>query len=127
MADKLFTVNEGIKTGILDHANVLLGNAAGSDFFAMPNDGKTVLVCICTTTPKAITFSAVKDKYGRTETLEVTPTASKTSIIGPFLPELWNTSITINTTVYYGVLKFKPATGGLETDLYLAVRVAEPT
>lgn len=130
MTDQIMTVVDAVKAGILDVGGddaVKLGNAASTDFFVMPNDGETVLVCVCGTAPKAITFSAVADKYGRTETLVVTPGASKTSIIGPFLPELWNTSVTIATVVYHGVLKFKPADGGLETDLYLAVRVAEPT
>lgn len=130
MTDKVFDITEAVKAGILDvggHANVLEGNAAGTDFFVMPNDGKTVLVCVCGATPKAITFTAVPDKYGRTETLIVSPGDSKTSIIGPFMPELWNTSVTIATIVYHGVLKFKPADGGLVTDLYLAVRVAKPT
>lgn len=122
MTDQTFVITEAVKAGILDvggHANALAGNAAGTDFFIMPNDGKTVLACVCDATPKAITFTAVPDKYGRTETLEVTPGASKTSIIGPFMPELWNDSS--------GCLKFKPADGGLATDIYLAVRVAKPT
>lgn len=122
MTDKVFDITEAVKAGILDvggHANVLEGNAAGTDFFVMPNDGKTVLVCVCGESPKVITFTAVPDKYGRTETLTVTPGTSKTSVIGPFMPELWNDSS--------GCLKFKPADGGLVTDLYLAVRVGKPT
>ena len=122
MADQTFVVTEGIKAGILDvsaHANKILGNAAGSDFFVMPNDGKTVLVCAVGAASKLITFTPVDDKYGRTETLTVQPVDSKTSITGPFLPELWNQS--------NGTIKFKPAASGLATDIYLAVRVGNPT
>ena len=125
MTDKLMTVVPAVKAGILDvgaNADALGGDAAGTDYFFMPNDGKTVLVCVCGVTPKQITFTAVKDKYGRTETLAVTPGASETGIIGPFLPELWNQS-----TVYPGAVKFQPAEGGQATDKYLAVRVSNPT
>ncbi len=121
MADQTLTVTEGIKAGILDvtaHANVKLGNSAGTDYFYMPNDGKTVLVCVVGALAKQITFTPVTDKFGRTETLAVTPTASKTSVIGPFLPELWNQAT--------GCIKFQPAAGGLATDYYLALRVGTP-
>lgn len=117
MADKTLVATQCLKTGILDvtaHANALAGNAAGTDNFFMPNDGRTVLVVVGGAGPKVITFTAVNDKYGRTETLTVTPTTSKTSVIGPFMPELWNTS---------GILTFKPADGGAATDTYLALRV----
>ena len=122
MADQTFVVVDVTKDGILDvsaHPNKLLGNAAGTDFFRMPNDGRTVLVCAVGTAAKLITFEAVLDKYGRTEALTVQPVDSKTSIIGPFLPEIWND--------VGGHIKFKPAGGGLATDIYLAVRVANPT
>ncbi len=121
MADQTLTVTEGIKAGILDitaHANVKLGNSAATDYFYMPNDGKTVLVCVVGASAKAITFTPVVDRFGRTETLTVTPTSSKTSVIGPFLPELWNQS--------NGCIKFQPAAGGLVTDFYLALRVGTP-
>ena len=117
MADQTFVVTDALKTGILDvtvHANKLLGDAAGAEFFIMPNDGKTVLVCVVGAAAKALTFTAVSNKYGRTETLIVTPTASKTSVIGPFKPHLFNTD---------GAVKFKPAANGLNTDIYLALRV----
>jgi len=119
MADQTMVVTEAIKAGLLDvsaHANAKLGNSAGSDYFYMPNDGKTVLVCAVGASAKAITFTPVTDRFGRTETLAVTPTSSKTSIIGPFVPELWNQS--------NGCVKFQPAAGGLATDIYLAVRVS---
>lgn len=117
MADQTFTITDGLKTGILDvtaHADKKLGNAAGSDFFIMPNDGKTVLVVVGGASAKAITFTAVANRYGRTETLVVSPTVSKTSIIGPFRPHLFNTD---------GAVKFKPATSGDVGDTYLALRV----
>jgi len=118
MADQTFVVTDAIKTGILDvtaHANKLLGDAAGADYFYMPNDGKTVLVCVVGAAAKAITFTPVLNKYGRTEVLVVTPTASKTSVIGPFKPHLFNQT--------NGMVKLQPAAGGLATDIYLALRV----
>ena len=122
MADQTFTVTEGIKAGLLDmalHANVLAGNAAGTDYFRIPNDGKVVLVVVGGAGAKQLTFTAVTDKFGRTETLTPTPTASKTSVIGPFNPDLWNQAD--------GAVIFKPAAGGLVTDKYLVVRVGNPT
>ena len=122
MADQTLVITEAVKAGILNvagHANAKAGNAAGSDYFYMPNDGETVLVCVCGAAAKQLTFTAVLDKYGRTETLTPTPGSSLTSIIGPFLPEIWNQS--------NGAIKFQPAAGGLVTDLYLAVRVAKPS
>lgn len=119
MADQIMKVVDGLKTGILDvtaHANALIGTAAGTDDFLMPNDGKTVLVVVCTAgASSAITFTAVANKWGRTETLVVTPTVSKTSVIGPFPPRLWNNSD--------GQVEFDPAGGGTATDYYLALRV----
>jgi len=122
MADITMTVTEGVKAGIVDVAvatNKVLGNAAGTDSFYMPNDGKVELLCVVGASSKAITFTAVTDKFGRTETLVVTPTASKSSMIGPFLPDVWNQA--------NGCVKFQPAAGGLNTDIYLAVRVGNPT
>lgn len=126
MADTTFTVTEAVKAGIMDVKDIaiapyrLLGNAAGTDDFLMPNDGKTFLLIVGGAAASAVTFEQVKDKYGRSETtyLTFTPTASKTSLVGPFLPELWNQ--------HGGLLRFKPA-AGQATDYYLAVRVAQPT
>ncbi len=118
MADIFMTVVDAVKTGILDVAangSAVAGNAAGTDDFFFANDGKTVLACAVGAAAKQLVFTAVPDKYGRTETLSPTPTASKQSIIGPFPPELFNHP--------GGYVKFKPAAGGLVTDLYLAVRV----
>jgi len=122
MGDITMVVTEAIKAGLLDvegHANTVEGDDAVTDNFFMPNDGKTVLVAVCGAAPKLITFTAVADRYGRTETLTVQPTADKTTVTGPFLPELWNNAA--------HQIVFKPAAGGLSTDLYLAVRVGTPT
>ena len=123
MADITMTVTQAIKAGILDvtaHANAKVGNAAGTDYFYFPNDGKTVLVVVGGAGAKAITFYPIGDKFGRTESLTVSVTASKTSVIGPFLPDIWNQGGN-------GFIKFQPAAGGLITDYYLALRVSNPT
>lgn len=122
MADQIMTLTEGIKAGFADlsaAANAKLGNSASTDYFYFPNDGKVVLVAIVGATPKQITFTPVVDRFGRTETLAPTPTASKTAVYGPFLPELWNDA--------NGRVKFQPAAGGLATDIYVALHVASPT
>jgi len=121
MADQIMTVKDLTKAGVPDisaDANAKAGNAAGTDYFYFPNDGKTVLVAVVGAAPKQITFTPVADRYGRTETLAPTPTASKTAIYGPFNPELWNDT--------NGRVKFQPAAGGLATDIYIACRVANP-
>lgn len=118
MADQTMTVVVADKNGPLDcgaHASSKAGNAASTDYFYMPNDGKTVLCCVCGALAKQLTIDAINDKFGRTETLAPTPTSSGTTILGPFPPELWNQS--------NGCLRFKPAAGGLATDKYLAVRI----
>lgn len=122
MADDVtMTVVEATKAGIDvgEHEKAVAGNAADDAYFIMPNDGKTILACVCVTGPAEIVFTAVKDKYGRTETLAITPGTDKTTIIGPFMPELWNDET--------GCLKFQAGAGtGVVTDKYLAVRVAKP-
>ena len=121
MADQIMTVVDLTKAGVPSisaHANAKAGNAAGTDYFYFPNDGKTILVAVVGATPKQITFTPVADRFGRTETLAPTPTASSTAPYGPFDPELWN-----NTN---GMVKFQPAAGGLVTDIYIACRVANP-
>ena len=119
MADQIMTVTDGSKNGVLDitnHANELLGTAAAGDQFLIPNDGRTVLVVVCTAAASsAITFTAITNQWGRTETLVVTPTISNTSVIGPFPPHLWNNVA--------GQVEFDPAGGGTATDHYLALRV----
>ena len=119
MADQTLTVVDGLKTGILNvngHASMKASNAAGADYFYFPNDGKTVIVVVCTAaSSKALTFTPITNQYGRTESLAVTPTISATSVIGPFKPHLFNQS--------NGTVKFQPATSGSATDLLLAIRV----
>jgi len=118
MAVQTFTVVIASKTGIFDisaHASKKLGNSAGADYFIIPNDGKTVLVCVCGAAAKLLTFDVTTNQWGRTETLTSQPTSSGQSIFGPWLPHLFS-----NTA---GQVKFKPAASGLATDIYLAVRV----
>ena len=118
MADQTMTVVDGVKSGVLDitnHASVELGNAAGADDFLMPNDGRTVIVCVCGAAAKQLTITAVVNQWGRTETLTPTPTSNNTSVIGPFPPHLFNNDD--------GQVVFSAAAGGLATDYYLAVRV----
>lgn len=118
MTNQTFTVTDGLKTGILDitaHANVLAGDAAGTDKFYFANDGKTFLAVSGGAAPAAITFTAITNQWGRTETLVVTPTANKFSLIGPFKPHLFNNSS--------GLVEFDPAAGGQADDDYLVVRM----
>ena len=122
MADQTFVVTDAVKAGVLDlgaHANSLAGTAAGADQFLMPNDGKTILVTVCGAGPAVITVTAVPDKYGRTETLTWTPSANVTCCFGPLSPELFNNAS--------GQVEFDPAGGGVATDKYLALRVANPS
>ena len=119
MANQILTVVNAVKTGILDvagNAAAKAGNAAGTDKFYFANDGQTVLVVIGGAAPAAITFTPIVNKYGRTETLVVTPGTSKTSIIGPFKPHLFN-----NTG---GLVEFDTAGSGQADDTYLAVKVS---
>jgi len=105
MADQTFVVTQAVKAGLLDiqaHANVLAGNAAGGDYFYIPNDGHTVLV-IDGVTGDDFTFTAVPNMYGRSETLAPTVAAGKIAILGPWMPELWNQS--------NGCVKMKPTAG----------------
>ena len=118
MADQTFVVTDLVKAGILDitnNANVLAGSAAGSDFFIFPNDGNTFLAVSAGASVKVITFTAITNQWGRTETLTFSPTASKFSLAGPFPPDLFNQSD--------GTVKFKPATSGHADDDYLVVRI----
>ena len=118
MADQIMTVVESSKTGILDvegNGSALAGNAAGTDQFLIPNDGKTVLVVVGGGTPADIVFTPITNQYGRTESLSVTPGTSVTSIIGPFPPRLWNNAA--------GQVEFDPTGGGQAGDTYLAVRI----
>ncbi len=118
MANLVMVVAEVDKDGILDigaHANVRAGDDA--DTFTMPNDGRTVLV-VEAGTGDTFTFTAVPDKFGRTETLAPVVAAGKFAIIGPFLPDLWNDST--------GYITITPTTGNSD-DFLLAVRVNDPS
>jgi len=120
MADQVMTVVPAVKAGILDmsaNASAKAGNAAGGDDFLFPNDGKTVLY-VDGITGDTFTFTAVADKYGRTETLAVVVAVGKNAVIGPFLPDLWNDAA--------GRVTFVPTVGNVG-DKLLAVRVANPT
>jgi len=124
MADQLMVVTQAVKAGILDvagNANVKAGNAAGGDYFYIPNDGHTVLA-IDGVTGDTFTFTAVNDPYGRTETLAPVVAIGKYAILGPFMPELWN----VVSGTYVGCVKFKPTVGNVG-DKLLAVRVTNPT
>lgn len=118
MTDQTFEVTDIVKGGILDitaHANVKLGNSAGADFFIFPNDGNTFLAVSAGASVKVITYTAVLNEWGRTESTTFSPTASKFSLAGPFPPHLFNQSD--------GTVKFKPATSGHVDDQYLVVRI----
>ena len=120
MADQTLTVVNAVKTGILDvagNAAAKAGTAAGADQFLFANDGQTVLMVVGGAGPSAITFTPVLNKFGRTESLVVTPGTNKTSVIGPFKPHLFNNSS--------GQVEFDPAGGGAADDYYLAVRVSK--
>lgn len=119
MANQTMTVTPCLKSGILDitaHANKKAGNAAGTDKFYFANDGLTFLAVAGGAAPAAIAFTAVLNQWGRTETLSVTPTAAKYSLIGPFPPRLFNNSS--------GQVEFDPAAGGQADDTYLVVSVS---
>ena len=122
MADTTLGVTQVAKAGIVDvtaDANAKATNtAAGSDYF-FPNDGKTVLfVVVGATGADTYTFTAVADKYARTEALAPVPAKSTSAIIGPFLPELWNDAA--------GRVKFNLGAGQAD-NFVLAARVSNPT
>ena len=122
MADVTMTLIEPTKSGVLDlagHADVEAGNAAGGSDWYMPNDGNVVLVFIADGAGgDTVTITAVADKYGRTETLAPVVASGKTAIIGPFMPELWNSSP--------GLLKFS-LTSENAADVLAAVKIANPS
>jgi len=121
MAATTLVVTDIDRAGIV---SIAAGNAkatntaAGSDYL-FPNDGKTVLfVVVGAVGADTYTFTAVKDKYGRTETLAPVPAISTTAILGPFLPDLWN-DIAGRVTFNLGA--------GQATNFVHAVRVANPS
>ena len=115
MADQTMIVVTGVKAGVRvdNHANVLHGNAAGADYFLMPNNGKTVLL-VDSATGDTYTFTAIACSHGRTETLAVVVAASCSEAIGPFDPSMWNDA--------NGCVKFKPTVGQV-LDHLLAVSI----
>ena len=121
MAVQTMVVVPAVKAGILDIAadgDALAGNASGGDNWQLPNDGKTVLLVVGGATGDTFTFTAVANRFGRTETLALAVAATKDAIIGPFDPELWNNEA--------GQIIMKP-TAGRADDTLLWVRVADPS
>lgn len=122
MADYTLTVTALTKAGIIDldsNVNAKAGNTIAAGDYLFPNDGKTILL-MDAGTGTTITFTARADKYGRTETLAVAVAGGGGEIaaFGPFLPELWNDAA--------GMVHFVP-TAYNAGDIYLALRVANPT
>ena len=122
MAEVTMTVVDAVKAGILDvegNASVENGDAAAASNWFMANDGRTVLVFHADAAGgDTITFAAVADKFGRTETLAPVVSAGKVAILGPFNPELWNNS---DGEIVFALTSRNAA------DQLLAVRVANPT
>jgi hypothetical protein len=124
MARTELTVQVAVKAGILDLiAGATAGNAIGTDGDVgkgkFANDGKTVLVAsIGGAGSETITFTAVADKYGRTEALAPEVATGKIAVIGPFMPELWNQT--------GGMIYFELTTKDA-ADKFTAVRVANPS
>jgi len=121
MAREELTVQNAVKAGIADLITVATAGDAtdsgsGGSFV---NDGKTVLICkIAGGNTETVTFTAINDPYGRTETLAPTVADGKIGVIGPFMPELWNQT----TGKIHFALTQKDA-----SDNFVAVRVANPT
>ncbi len=122
MAVQTMVVVPAVKAGILDiaaHGDALAGNAAGGDNWQLPNDGKTVLMIVAgAAAGDTFTFTAVANRFGRTEALAPVVAAGKSATIGPFDPELWNNEA--------GQIIMVP-TSGEATDTLLWVRVADPS
>ncbi len=93
MAVQTMVVVPAVKAGILDiggDGSALAGNAGAGSNWQLPNDGKTVLLIEGGATGDTFTFTAVANRFGRTETLALAVAVNKNAIIGPFDPELWN-------------------------------------
>ncbi len=121
MAVQTMVVVPAVKAGILDigaHGDALAGNAGGGSNWQLPNDGKTVLVIEGGATGDTFTFTAVANRFGRTESLAPSVAANKNAIIGPFAPELWNNEA--------GQIIMVP-TAGRSDDTLLWVKVANPS
>ena len=111
-----------VKAGILDiaaHGDALAGTAANGDNWQLPNDGMTVLMIVAgAAAGDTFNFTAVPNRFGRTETLGPVVGAGKSAIIGPFDPELWNNEA--------GQIIMKP-TAARADDKLLWVQVANPS
>ena len=122
MAVQTMVVVPAVKAGILDiaaHGSALEGNASSGSDWQLPNDGKTVLMIVAgAAAGDTFTFTAVQNRFGRTETLAPVVAAGKSAIIGPFEPELWNNEA--------GQIIMVP-TVGKATDTLLWVKVADPS
>jgi hypothetical protein len=122
MADYTMSVRALTKAGVIDldsDAYAVPGNTIAAGDYVFPNDGKTILL-MDAGAGTTLTFTARADKYGRTEALAVAVAGGGGEIaaFGPFLPELWNDGS--------GMVHFTP-TAFAAADIYLAVRVANPT
>jgi len=121
MARETLTVQNAVKAGIADLIAVATAGDAtdsgmGGSFL---NDGRTVLICqIAGGSTETITFTAVTNQWGRTETLAPTVADGKIGIIGPFAPRLWNQS---DGKIYFALTQ-KDA-----SDYFVAVRTANPS
>lgn len=122
MAYTLLTVLGADKAGDELIALMVGADTQGGDGFDFPNDGQTMLFVLDELAAGAgdtLTFEAVADPDGRTETtLTRTITAKKMYIYGPFLPLIWNQSD--------GRVRCKFTTANAKTKI-LAVRIANPT
>ena len=118
MSIHVMTVTALTKSGVVDvtaDTNVEAGNVA-TDIY-LPNDGQTLFVTSAVT-GDTWTFTAIADKFGRTETLTLVVASGKFAMAGPFLPELWNDAD--------GYIHIVPTVGNAG-DFILAVRAANPS
>ena len=122
MAREELTVQNAVKAGMLDLISVatagnLTDSGSGGSFL---NDGRTVLVCEIDAAgaQETITFTAITNQWGRTETLAPAVNVDKIAIIGPFAPRLWNQA---DGKIYFGL------TNKDTDDRFVAVRIANPS
>ncbi len=122
MAYTTLTVLGADKAGDELIALMVGSDTQDTDGFDFANDGQTMLLVLdelATGAGDTITFEAVTDPDGRSETtLTRTVTAKKIYAYGPFLPLLWNQS---DGTVR---LKF---TNALSKTKVMAIRVSDPS
>ena len=122
MADTTLVVTDLDREGIVDieTGNGKATSTAGAGFYySFANDGKVVLIVTqLAAGADTYTFTAIADKYGRTESLAPVAVVSTTAVIGPFLPDLWNDAA--------GKMKFTVG-AGQATNFVHAVRIANPS